>query len=288
MSSTPGSSQGSVLALLRASLPSLTASGQRIGELILAAPQDVVHLTVSDVAERTGASVGSVVRFCKDIGLRGFADLKLRLAAETNTAPRTVQGEVTDTDDPGTILDKVLADAQEAISSVRQTVTPSAFATAVTMLASASKVLCVAIGTSAPLAQDIAYRLRTTGVEAEHQGDPHIQHVTARLLSPAAVCLAISHTGQTSETLQATQAARAAGAGIIAVTSFYRSPLTELADVALVAASRETNFAIEAVASRIAHLAVLDALNVAVTVATLDKAREAQRRTADVLAEHRL
>ena len=93
MSSTPDSSQGSVLALLRASRPSLTASGQRIGELILAAPQDIVHLTVSDVAERTGASVGSVVRFCKDIGLRGFADLKLRLAAETNAAPHTVQGE---------------------------------------------------------------------------------------------------------------------------------------------------------------------------------------------------
>jgi hypothetical protein len=33
---------------------------------------------------------------------------------------------------------------------------------------------------------------------------------------------------------------------------------------------------------------VLDALNVAVTVATLDKAREAQRLTGDVLAEHRL
>lgn len=286
MSSAQGSGPGSVLPLLRASMPSLTASGHRIGALILAAPQDVVHLTVSDVAERTGASVGSVVRFCKDIGLRGFTDLKLRLAAEINTAPYTVQGEVTDADDSATVLEKVLADAQEAISLARQTVTPSTFGMAVAMLTTAPKVLCVAVGTSAPLAQDIAYRLRTAGVEAEHQGDPLVQHVTARLLRPGAVCLAISYSGQTSETLQAVQAARAAGAGVIVVTSFYRSPLTDLADVALVAAARETK--IEAVASRIAHLAVLDALHVGVIVASLGKAREAQRLTSDVLAEHAL
>ncbi|MEV6293849.1 SIS domain-containing protein [Streptomyces sp. NPDC051896] len=99
----------------------------------------------------------------------------------------------------------------------------------------------------------------------------HVQHVHARLLRRDAVCLAISRTGQTSGTLHATQAARAGGAGTIAVTSFFRSPLTEPADVSLVAGSCETSFRIEAVAGRIAHLAVLDALHTGVTLMTLER-----------------
>ncbi|MGW5466085.1 hypothetical protein [Streptomyces sp. NPDC003996] len=45
---------------------------------------------------------------------------------------------------------------------------------------------------------------------------------------------------------------------------------------------------IEAVAGRIAHLAVLDALRTGVTLVTLERAREAHRLAGDVLAEHRL
>lgn len=43
-----------------------------------------------------------------------------------------------------------------------------------------------------------------------------------------------------------------------------------------------------AVASRIAHLAVLDALFVAVCLADPDRARRTQALTADVITEHRI
>lgn len=245
-------------------------------------------MTVSDVAKRTNSSVGSVVRFCQDLGLRGFADLKLRLAAETTSSARVVPGEVGVDDTLETVLDKVLTESQDAIASARNTIDVASFDNAVSLLAGARRVLCVGIGTSAPLAQDIAYRFRTSGVEAEAPSDPHSQHVAARLLGTDAACLAISHTGQTRETLQTVAAARRAGAGTVAVTSFFHSPLTELVDVTLVAGSRETEFRLEAVASRIAHLAVLDALNAAITLTNPERVTQVQQLIGDVLAEHRL
>ena len=107
------------------------------------------------------------------------------------------------------------------------------------------------------------------------------------MLGPGDVCLAISHTGATRETLAATRAAAEAGATTIAITSFLRSPLTEVAAITLVAGSRETNYRVEAMASRMAHLAVLDALFVAVALQDRQRALAAQDAHAAVMAEHR-
>jgi DNA-binding MurR/RpiR family transcriptional regulator len=99
--------------------------------------------------------------------------------------------------------------------------------------------------------------------------------------------VAISHTGSTTETLAVTRAAAEAGATTAALTSFLDSPLTGLVDHLLVAGSRETSYRIEAMTSRLLHLAVLDALYVAVVLRS-PAAREALRATGDVLVEHRI
>ena len=279
---------GSVVAHIRARMPALTARGRRIGQAILDDPLDVIHLTVSDLANRTDTSVATVVRFCQDVGLRGFADLKIRLAAETIPAERGLHEDVAEHDSPATILSKVLTSTAAAVTNATGTVDLDAFGRAVDLLRNTDRLLCVGVGTSAPLAQDAGYRFRTAGVSAEAPPDAHVQHVAARLLSPGAVCLCFSHTGQTRETLGSVRAAHLAGAATIAITSFFNSPLTELVDVALVAGSRETDFRMEAITSRIAHIAVLDALYVAVFLSDLDRSRTAQQRSADALTEHRI
>ncbi|HEX3607612.1 MAG TPA: MurR/RpiR family transcriptional regulator [Candidatus Dormibacteraeota bacterium] len=280
--------RGSVTAQIQARLNALTPSVRRVGEAVLEGPLEVIHLTVTDLAERTGTSVATVVRFCQEVGLRGFMDLKIRLAAEAIPAERGLHEDVAADDDPGTVLGKVLRSTAAAIQDATGTLDPELFARAVELVRGARHLLFVGVGTSAPLCQDAAYRFRSAGLLSEAPYDPHVQHVTARLLGPAAVCVAVSHTGQTRETLAAVSAAREAGAATIAVTSFFRSPLTRQVDVALVAGSRETTFRVEAMASRIAHLTVLDALLVAVSLAGPERARDAQRLSADVLTEHRI
>ena len=269
-------------------MPALTARGRRIGQTILDNPLDIIHLTVSDLAERTDTSVATVVRFCQDVGLRGFADLKIRLAAESIPPEQGLHEGVAVDDPPPTILTKVLSSTANAVTAAADTVGPAAFTHAVELLRDARQLLCIGVGTSAPLAQDAGYRFRTAGLPAEAPYDPHVQHVTARLLEPGAVCLCFSHTGQTRETLSSVSAARTAGAATIAITSFFNSPLTEIVDVALIAGSSETDFRMEAIASRIAHIAVLDALYVAVFLSDVERARVAQQLTADTLTEHRI
>jgi DNA-binding MurR/RpiR family transcriptional regulator len=273
-------SHGTVVERIRARLPSLSRTAAQIAAAVAADPGRVVQLTVSDLAAETGTSVASVVRFCQDIGLRGFGDLKLRLAAETASVSAPAPGDG--------VLQDVLRASSEALAAAVDAVDADAFAAIVDVVAATPHLLVAGVGTSAPLAQDCAYRLRSVGLLAEAPPDAHVQHVAAAMLGPGAVLLAISHTGQTRETLETTAAAREAGATTVAVTSFHRSPLTELADHVLVAGSRETRYQVEARVSRLVHSAVLDALHAAVVAARPASAPAAAALAQQVVASHRL
>ena len=120
--------------------------------------------------------------------------------------------------------------------------------------------LIAAAGTSTPLAWDTAYRMTALGIDARFEADFIFQEVLAGSLGEGDVCLAISHTGSTIPTLRVFETARDRGAVTVGVTSFATSPVTELLDSVIVAGSAETHHQVEAVVSRIVHLAVLDTL----------------------------
>src|SRR5262245_14276348 len=65
---------------LAAAQPSLSPTHRRIATYILANAADVVHMSVTEVAERTESSEGSVVGLCQGLGASGFQHLKIALA----------------------------------------------------------------------------------------------------------------------------------------------------------------------------------------------------------------
>ena len=49
---------------------------KKIAKFILNNPKKVVDMTVSELAEISDVSIASVSRFCRKVGLKGFAQLK--------------------------------------------------------------------------------------------------------------------------------------------------------------------------------------------------------------------
>src|SRR5699024_7613056 len=58
-------------------LATMSASDQKIAQVILKQPEQVVNYTISKLAEVSDASV---TRFCHNLDLTGFHDLKIQLA----------------------------------------------------------------------------------------------------------------------------------------------------------------------------------------------------------------
>jgi DNA-binding MurR/RpiR family transcriptional regulator len=276
-----------VLAQVRTLLPSLQPSDARVAQLLLDEPDAVVYRSVSEVAEAAATSTATVVRCAQKLGFRGFHDLKLALAQERATFEAAESAEHA-ADPRLEELVQVTSAGAQTLRDAPALVDPAAFDASVSALNEARRVLFVGVGTSAPLIQDAAYRFAVIGLRAEAASDVHVQHFQAGRLGPGDVCVAVSHTGSTRETLEAVRAATQAGAVTVAITSFARSPLSELVDYLIVAGTREVSFRLEAMASRLAHLALLDALLVAVAARDESRARAALDAYTDMLGEHRL
>lgn len=286
--SAPDRVPGAVAEQARAALGSLPRSEARVVQTLLELGSRVIRVSVSEVAVTAGTGVATVVRACQSLGFKGFQDAKIALSADLAPLGGERLPERIDLGDrPAQVLAKLATSAGDALSRAPVSVEEDALAHAVELLAAAPRVLLLGVGTSSPLTQDMAYRLLTIGVPAEAPGDVHVQHVRARLLGPADVAVAVSHTGSTRETVDAARGAKDAGAHVVAVTSFATTPLTEVADVALVAGGLETRYRVEAMASRLAHLLVLDALLISLVLSDPQRSETAQNLVADVLAEHR-
>lgn len=267
-------------------MPSLPPSHARVAQAILDDPAATVTATSEALARRAKTSSSTVVRCCQGMGFRGFRHLQVALAGESRAHPLH-HGDIANADGTGTVLLKVFAAAAQAVAEGVRTVDHDRFENAVKAVAGAHHVLFVGVGTSAPLAQDAAYRFRTIGVHADAPLDVHVQHVASRLLRRGDVCVAITHTGATRETVMTLRAARDIGATTVAVTSFARSAISRFADIVLVSGGPEQSFRHEAMASRLAHLCVLDALYVAVAMRSQSTARRALNASAEVIASHR-
>ncbi len=274
-----------VLATIRAQLSGLLASEERVARVILDHPDQVIQLSVGELAERAGTSSSTVVRACQRLGFKGYQHLKLGLAHDLGALQFLVPKPSSDTSRPQDVLDEVLATAARGIESVRATLVNADFHKAVALLANAHHVLCIGHGTSVAPAQDAAYSLTLIGLKAQSPQDILAQQLTATMLTTNDVCLFISHTGETIPTLTVAQAAQQAGAATIAITSYRQSALTRLVDITLVAGAQKVGFQLEAMASRFAHLLVVDALYIAVAQATLPRSAEVLDAAARITAQ---
>ncbi|MFE9222197.1 MurR/RpiR family transcriptional regulator [Streptomyces lavendulae] len=273
--------KGGLAAHIRAHLSELRDTEARVAQVVLDKGAELVHLSVSDVATLAGTAPSSVVRACQRLGFRGYQELKIA-AARQAPAPEPSR----DQDPAARALTDTVRAAREALDGVAATVSPDQLRAAARMIDAADRVLVVGAGLSGAVALDTAYRLRALGCAVDAPADPLTAQLAAAQLTPADVCLAISHTGATRSTVDAARRARQAGTPVVALTSYARSPLTESSTCTLVAGGQDLVFGLETVASRLAHLTVIDALALTLLGLRGETAEAALRLAADVTVDH--
>lgn len=282
-----GQDQGlveNVLARIRLSYKTMGPMSKNIADFILAEPQAVIAMSVTELSETTGASQGSVVNFCQNLGMSGFQHLKLSLAQALVQPVQYIHEDLNRDDDTETVCRKVFHGGIQALRDSMSVLEPKSIAEAVRLIREAKRIEIYGIGSSAPIAEDAHYRMLRIGHEAKVVTDSHIQAISASRTTPEVAVLTISHTGSTRETVVATQLAKEAGAKTIVLTNFGRSPIQAFADVILVTMARETLFRTEAMTSRIAQLCVIDTLIAALALADYERSTTTLRETFDVLS----
>lgn len=284
--------QPDVLIRIRAALPTLTPSEQRVAGLALSDPERCAAQTVTELARASGTSQACVVRFAQKLRYSGYPELRLALAAgaaaEEAVRPDTVPGtDISADDDIATVIAKVGHIDATAVRETAAQLDERALARAAAAVAGAGRVDIYGAGASAVVAQDLQIKLQRLGRYSQALSDVHLALVSAALLGRGDVALAISHGGTTAETLAPLTEARTRRATTIALTNYPESPLARTADIVLTTAARETTLRSGAIASRIAALTVVDCLFEAVALRDLPATRRALQRTREAVSGHR-
>ncbi|GAA2832594.1 MurR/RpiR family transcriptional regulator [Crossiella cryophila] len=292
LGSAPDIADTSPLVRIRSLFPGLARAEQRVAQVVLSDPAVVAHRSITEVAEAAGTSETTVTRFCKAIGVGGYPDLRIALAADTARtaarADRDLGSDIGQGDDLRQVVSKVsFADAR-AVEETADQLDVVELEKVVEAMSAAGRVDVYGVGASAFVAMDLQQKLHRIGRISFAWSDTHIALTSAAVLSKGDVAVGISHTGATADTVEALRVARSRGATTVALTNFPRSPIAEVADYVLTTAARETTFRSGATASRIAQLTVIDCLFVGVAQRHHGSATAALEATFEAVSGHRL
>ena len=268
--STANELTGSLIRI-RSSMEGLHTAERRVAEAVLSNPEAILTSSVTEVANSAGASEATVVRFCRSLGYKGYQDFKISLARDLVTPIKSLHEELEEGDEPPDVAAKIFRSHIQALEETLAVLDPAHFAKAVELLVGARQIFFIGVGTSAPNILDAQNKFFRLGYATSAQSDSHLQAMQAALLEPGDVVVAISHSGQTRDTIETVQVAKARGASAIAITNAALSPLAKLCDITLVTASRETRFRMEALASRIAQTTIINALFMACSLADMER-----------------
>lgn len=263
------------LARMRASYPSLPPSERKVIDFVLANYEDVIRMTLAELAQRSGVSDATVVRLCRSLEFNNFFELKISLTRTLEDAPRLIHDDVREGDSSATVARKVLHTAIQAVQDTLQVLDDESFNQAVNLVFQADRILIAGVGSSGPLAHELYNRLIRLRLNCHVHTDIYLQVVEAALLTEKDAVVLISQNGSTIGPIRTASEARRKGAKIIVITGNAVSELSELADVILLTVSHETR--LETIDSRVAQHALLQALYVALAMRMMSAANESER-----------
>jgi RpiR family transcriptional regulator, carbohydrate utilization regulator len=248
-----------ILAELRDDSVRRSKSARKIASFILQDPHAVLGMPIAAVAGAVGVSEPTVNRFCTGLGMKGFPDFKLRLAAELGRASPRIAEDIEPGDSTSQMASKVFESTQAGLAAIHQQLDIGALDAVIDKLANARSILLCGLGASASVALDAQHKLLRFGSPVTAHTDIINQRVAASTLNEHDAVLCISYTGRTQAMLEVAAIAHQSGAKVIGITA-PDSPLAAQCDLLLAVEPRENTDAFTPMSSRIGQLVLIDVI----------------------------
>lgn len=257
-----------------------------VAEYILAHPSEAVHPSIEELAASIGVSVSTLLRFVKKLGYDGYQQFRIALATEA-LAPeaRYYEASITDSEDP---VEIVFSAARNALEMTAKLLDRKALWDTARAACQADMVYLFGLGGSGVVAIDAVHKLIRSGIRCQTAQDYHLQLMMASQTSPRDFALVISNTGANKDTLAIVDQLKKSGCSFAAITTYPRSPLARVADHVLISAAPGAAIISEAFSARIAHLAIVDAIYVAVMETLKERGLENVEKMRSAIAARRM
>jgi RpiR family carbohydrate utilization transcriptional regulator len=265
----------------------LRTAEKRVADYIHEHPEELIHFTVTELADATQTSESTVVRLCQKLGYKGYQEFKIMLARDLVAPADAIFEAIAPTDPIDVLKSKVFQANIQALRDTIEVLSDDMLRRAANAIRVAKKMDIYGIGGSSSIAWDAYHKFHRIGIVCIAHSDSDMMATSATLLTPDDVALGISHTGSSRDIVESMRLAKEAGATTICITHNATSPITKVADIALFTAARETAFSSDAMTSRVAQLSIIDTVYLAVALSHYDKSLALIQKTRRASASRR-
>lgn len=265
---------------VKAAYSSLPPSEKKVADYILEEPEKIIYLSVSELAEKAEVSDSTVIRFCKDIGFKGYQEFKLVLAQDLVVPIKNINEDIKKDDDLKTITHKLAYVNKQVIEETMALLDLDELKRAIDTICRARKIEFYGVGASGVTGWDAKYKFMRIGKEVDCYSDAHLQAMSASTLTEDDVAVGISHSGSTKDVVDSCRIAKDAGATVICITGYGSSPITRVADIKLLTATKDGPLSSGALRYKVAQLYILDLLFTGVALKQHNRTIEYTKKTA--------
>lgn len=279
----------SILDIIFAEYNNFFEAEKKIADYIIENKEEVIEMTISELANKAGSSEATVTRFCKKCNMKGFNHLKLTLAQEIVDSKKekiAISGSVSE-DNIKDSLNNILGNKIEELKQTISMINEKELKEILDILKKARTVQFVAVGNTIPIALDGCYKLNQIGIPAVANTIWETQIAYTYNLSKDDVVIAISNSGASKRLIDVIDIATEREATTIAITNSDNSPLAKMCKYHIRTSTREKLFLSEYYFSRISAMTVIEILYLFLTVGKDDVYNNISRH-AQVIADEKV
>jgi len=248
---------------IRTKYNTLSPTQKQVADFILNNSEQVILLSITDLAEKCNTSETTVVRFLHKLGFKSYQVFRVRMAQEiTEQSVQGIYEEITKEDSPEQIREKVILSTVNSLQDLNKMIDGEVLGQIVDLIIASEKILICGLGASGTVAVDAFHKFLRLGLNVVAFTDNHLMAIGCAQATQNTTVIAISHSGESRDILEAVGLAQETHAHIVAFTSYKHSSVTKLADYVLLSSSNETKFRSDAMTSRILQCVTIDMLYV--------------------------
>lgn len=209
----------------------LHAAESKVADFVLKNPQRAVMANVSELAEHTGVSTATIIRFCKHIGYEGLYEMKLHLSHDIGT-DAAGENYVNGGSEENTILSRFQMVANNAME-VAKNIDEEMIKKCAAAIDGCSMAYSIGNGYNKIIAEEFRYRLARMGIRCSGGGYSETDFENLYLGEENDVAVFFSRTGEDKKTYKEMELAKKRKMITISITNAVKCPMAEQATYAL-------------------------------------------------------
>lgn len=248
---------------IRGEYNQFTRAEKKVADYILNYPKKVLFMSITELAEGCGVGDTSVFRFCKTMDCKGYQEFKMLLSLSLNEGRQglgQIEGDIGLEDSFAQVAQKVLSANIKALNETHSLLKRENFEKVIQCFRHAKRISFFGVGTSMTTAMKAADKFLKIEPKVYCTSDSHIQAMMASTLSKGDVAVMFSYSGATKDTIHVAELAKQAGAYIVCITRFVKSPLTAYGDMVLLCGANESPLQSGSSSAEICQLFLIDLL----------------------------